>query len=175
MTVRSLLPCLLTLALADASAQKGSDQRRSQPDDRYLPVQCHVTANSGRAEGFIVHLYKENELIQQIPVGRKSSGIELELDLNANYAVRFSKPGFRDKLVCIDTHLPEGQEKYDLYGCDVNLEPMDRFVHSDAFYLDFPGALVRWNDAKKAFTHNDDYLADIQLKVAMLGAQLETR
>jgi hypothetical protein len=51
---------------------------------------------------------------------------------------------------------------------------MDKFAHSDPFYLDFPSAIVRWNDGQHQFTHNDEYLANIQLKMALLGAQMET-
>jgi hypothetical protein len=85
-----------------------------------------------------------------------------------------SKPGYREKSVFVDVNLPKNVVAYSAYKCNVNLEPLDHFAHSDPFYLDFPSAIVRWNDAQHQFTHNDEYLANIQLKMALLGAQMET-
>ena len=70
---------------------------------------------------------------------------------------------------------PESQVKYGPYDCFVNLEEASKFQHSDQFYLDFPCAIIKWDDEKKAFTHDEDYLANIQLKVALLGAQVEAK
>lgn len=160
--------------LADVSAQKATARVKAPLAGMVLPVECNVMANGGRAEGFTLRLFQDNKLVQEIPV-RKASALEVELDLNANYTIMFTKAGFRDKLISMDTHLPKHQTRYDKYICHVNLEPVDKFAHSDMFYLDFPGALVRWDATKRAFSHNDNYLADIQYKVALLGAQMETR
>lgn len=176
MSHRSLTFLFLCCITAGMHAQKNRIiDRRDQAEGWYLPVECNVMANGGPASGFAIAMYKDNQLVKEIPAGKKASDIELDLDIDGFYSIRFTKPGFREKLVCIDTHLPESQVKYGKYICHVNLEPLDKFAHSDPFYLDFPGAMVRWNEEKQAFMHNDEYLAEIQSKVAMLGAQIEPR
>lgn len=117
-------------------------------------------------------LYKENEQVTKLEPAKKNT-FELDLDLDSYYTIRVSKPGYCEKTVYLDTHMPPDQVKYDAYKCFVNLEPEDKFAHTDPFYLDFPSAIVRWSDEKQAFVHNDHYLSDIQLKMALMAAQVE--
>jgi hypothetical protein len=53
----------------------------------------------------------------------------------------------------------------------VNLEPVEKFKTSDPFYLDFPSAIVRWDEEKKGFYHSESYLSEIQTKAGLLQAQ----
>lgn len=175
MRIRTLPLLLCPLLISTASAQQTIIDTRDQAQGWYLPVECTVTANGGNTNQVAVTLYKDNEQVVELPPEKKRSSFQLDLDIDSYYTIRVSKEGYREKLVYVDTHLPENQVKYGKYPCYVNLEPMDRFQHSDPFYLDFPSAIVRWNEEKQMFTHSDGYLADIQLKVALLGAQMETR
>ncbi len=167
----SLLPMLLLSHFGQA--QSAIIERRDQAEGWYLPVVCTITANGGKTSDLTVTLYKDNEKVTELqPTNR--SAFELHLDLNSFYTIHVSKPGYREKSVFVDASLPPDVVKYEAYKCFVNLEPMDKFAHSDPFYLDFPSAIVRWNEAHHEFTHNDEYLANIQLKMALLGAQMET-
>ncbi len=67
--------------------------------------------------------------------------------------------------------MPEGDAIIEAVAYTVDLEPMDRFAHADPFYLDFPCAIVQWDEASARFNHSERYLADIQLKMALLSAQ----
>ncbi len=167
----SLMPLLLLSHFGQA--QSKIIDRRDQAEGWYLPVICAITANGGKTSDLTVTLYKDNEKVAELKPTNKSA-FELQLDINAYYTIHVSKPGYRDKSVFIDASLPADVVKYESYKCFVNLEPMDKFVHSDPFYLDFPSAVVQWSDAQHQFTHNDEYLANIQLKMALLGAQMET-
>lgn len=166
-----LLPLLLLSHFG--MAQGKIIDSREQAEGWYLPVICNITANGGKTSDITVKLYKENEKVVELqPTSR--SAFELQLDLNASYTIQVSKPGYRDKSVFVDASLPPDVVKYSAYKCFVNLEPLDKFAHSDPFYLDFPSAIVRWNEEQHVFTHNVEYLSNIQLKMALLGAQLET-
>lgn len=166
------LIAVMALASSLASAQKKIVDRRDQADGWYLPVQTQVTINGGKAKDFSVTLYKDNEEVVVLPPCKKNA-FEMALDLDSYFTIIIRKDGYQEKKVYIDTTMPKEQVKYGPYECFVNLEPADKFAHSDPFYLDFPSAIVHWDDAKKAFVHSDDYLADIQLKVALLEAQVE--
>ena len=143
-------------------------------EERDLPITVHVTENGGKASFLRVSIYKDNQLVTEMPPHKRGS-FQLGLDLDSYYAIIVRKEGYRDKLININTNLPEGVERYEAYACNINLEPAERFAHSDPFYLDFPGALVRWDSEKEGFDHSNTYLADIQLKVALLSAQVETQ
>ena len=151
----------------------GSAIAAQQPSERFLPVAVSVMSNGASAAQFTVTLFKDNEEVTTL-LPSKHGAFELALDLNSYYAIRINKPGFREKLVYIDSHLPEGVEKYDAYECVVALESADRFAHSDPFYLDFPSAVVRWDTTTQSYAHSAEYLEDIQVKVALLSAQSET-
>ncbi|HMW95829.1 MAG TPA: hypothetical protein PL010_06125 [Flavobacteriales bacterium] len=140
-----------------------------------LPVECSVIANGGYTDSLMFTLYRENERMADITPARHKNGFILELDVNSYYTVFVEKNGYRSKSMTFDTHLPEGRMKYKAYKCTINLEAMEKFEHSDPWYLDFPSALVRWDEQKKAFTHSTDYLADIQTKMALLGAQIDPK
>lgn len=175
--MRTLLSYLLIILSTSLMAQKKGKSKslvdaRSQADGWYLPVKGNVTEGGSKAKDFTIHVYQENKDLGEIKATGKGS-FALELDLDNFYSVRISKPGYQDKLVYFDTHMPEHQVAYPAYICNVNLEGADKFKHSDPFYLDFPSAIVRWNDEMKGFYHNDNYLSDIQVKMALLEAQVE--
>ena len=143
--------------------------------DLYLPVECHVTANGGPTDLITLTVFKDNGQAFELSPEKKKSSFLLDLDMDSYYTVRASKDGYRDKIVVIDTHLPENEVKYKSTSFAMNLEGADKYAYGDQFYLDFPSALIQWDGQKKTFAHNDGYLANIQLKMALLGAQVETQ
>jgi len=172
-----LLSSLLMITAAgslfaqNAPKQKTLVERRDQAQGWYLPVRGKVTENGAKCKGFTVTVYQDNQLLGQIKPSRKGE-FGLELDLDNFYAVRIEKEGYLPELVYFDTHMPSQQVAYPEYKCNMNLEPLDKFRHSDPFYLDFPSAIVRWNEDLKGFYHNENYLSDIQVKMALLQAQV---
>jgi hypothetical protein len=157
------------LASCTATAQNLVDSR-SQAEGWYVPVNGAVTANGAKARELDVKLYLDNQLVSEVTA--KKGKFHLELDLNNAYTLILSKEGYEPKVIQVDTHVPDQLVKYPGYNCFVDLEPSDKFAHSDPFYLDFPGALVSWHPEQKGFYHSTGYLADIQSKVAMLQAQI---
>lgn len=140
--------------------------------ERLFNLTVSVLLNGGDAGEINVSLYKDNELVAQLPPAEFST-FQLALELNASFSVRIAKPGYREKVLAVDTHLPEGVNKPNEFTCVVDLEPMDRYAHSDAFYLDFPCAIIRWHESPGGFTHSAHYSSDIQLKMALLATQTE--
>ena len=54
------------------------------------------------------------------------------------------KDGFQEKIVNIETALPKDLVKYPAYECTVSLQKTAS-PNVDAFYTDFPSAIVRYN------------------------------
>lgn len=164
------LPILLLMVLlgTSAAAQRLVDSRE-QAEGWYVPVNGRVTASGGNAKGLTLYVYKDNQLLATIKP--KRGRFKLELDINNTYSFRVTKEGYQDKLVSVDTSIPEGLVEYPAYDCFMDLEPADKYTHSDPFYLDFPSAVVRWDPQQNGFFHSMNYLADIQTKMALLQAQ----
>ncbi len=177
-----LLPLMAALLLVGSALGqtkgKKKDKANSAPDgphkEMYLPIECVVTTNGGPTDMVTVTVFKDNEQAFELSPEKKKSSFLLDLDMDCYYTVRVRKEGYRDKYVAIDSRLPETETKYKSTSFAVNLEGADKYAYGDQFYLDFPSALIQWDGPKKAFAHNDGYLANIQLKMALLGAQVET-
>lgn len=165
-----IIALCLSLTTGAAFAQSKLVDRRDQASGWYLPVEGKVTASGANTQDFSVLVYKDNTLLGEVKP--KHGKFLLELDLNQVYSVRLRKEGYQEKLITIDTSIPDQQVQYPAYPCVVNLEPADKFAHSDPFYLDFPSALVRWNAEMQGFYHSSAYLTDIQVKMALLAAQV---
>lgn len=165
----TVLSALILLPLC--SHAQNLVERRDQATGWYVPVKVHVGTRGTTAGTVDVRVYKENGLIHEVP--GSNYRFTVNLDLGSIYTLVIAKDGYRDKMVMIDTHVPDDQVEYPEYACVLDLEPASWFNHADPFYLDFPGAIVRWNNKAEAFTPQLDYLTDIQSKVAMLRAQMD--
>lgn len=143
---------------------------RAQESERSLPLQVSVTAGGAPCKQFTVALYQGNTLVTELPPSKRGA-FQLHLDLNERFTVRIGKVGYRDKIIAVHTMLPESATAEAPVAYTVDMEPLDRFAHADPFYLDFPCAIVQWDEAAGRFSHSEHYLADIQLKMALLSAQ----
>lgn len=173
-----LVAMLLACSVQGQQKSKGRKKGGGTPDgphkEMYLPVECHVTANGGPTDMITLTVFKDNEQAFELTPEKKKSSFVLDLDMDAYYTVRASKEGYREKIIVIDTRLPENVLKYKSTSFAMNLEPAEKYAYGEQFYLDFPSAIIQWDEQKQAFAHNSGYLANIQLKMALLGAQVET-
>ncbi len=177
-----ILPFYMALLLTGSAMGQHKSKNKNKGNDLegphkdlYLPVECLVTANGGPTDNVTVTVYKDNEVAFELSPEKNKSAFLLELDMDCSYTVLVSKEGYRNKTVFIDSHLPEDQTKYKSTSFAVDLDGADKFAHGDQFYLDFPSAIIQWDGQKQTFVHNENYVANIQLKMALLGAQVETQ
>ncbi len=168
----TLILLAFLLGPATTHAQKLVD-RRDQATGWYVPVNMRITANGGDAKTVNVQVYKDNALVNEMRASKDK--FTLNLDLENTYTVILNKEGYRTKSVYINTHVPEKRVEYPSYDCKMDLEPVDRFTHADPFFMDFPSAIVRWDDKAMGFMPQMGYITDIQAKMAMLRAQMDPR
>lgn len=147
-----------------AMAQRKLVDARNQADGWYLPVHGEVTVAGKPAEACKVLLYKNNEALGEVPLGKKGR-FELELDIDQMYTVRITKQGFQEKILNIDTAIPKDLITYPDYECYVNLQPVNS-QGVDPFYTDFPSAIVRYDGQMGGFYHSEHYLDHIQTRLA---------
>jgi hypothetical protein len=165
--IASLL--LLSTCTSVCQAQKLVDER-DQATGWYVPVNVKVTTERGKAGDVEVTLYKDNTVVNSFKA--KNGKFSLSLDLDNSYSFIMEQEGYRPKTIYVDTHVPAQQVEYAAFPCFVNLEAADKFAHSDPFYLDFPGAIIRWDEQSQAFVPSTGYITDIQSKMGMLQAQM---
>jgi hypothetical protein len=158
-----LIPTLIGLCLCHAALAQGKlVDRRDQAEGWYIPVHGEVLVNGSPTDHVEVVLYRDNIELGRIET-RKKGRFLLELDIDQDYTIRFVHAGYPDKLIQVDTRLPENLVKYPDYLCFVNLNDQ---IQVDPFYGDFPSALVRYSEEHGGLYHSDHYLAHLQTKLA---------
>lgn len=160
----SLIAVMLLVSTIPGMAQGKLVDRRDQAEGWYLPVHGQVLVDGQRADGYQLILYKDNIELGKLDSDKRGR-FELELDIDASYMVRIVKDGFQEKIVAIETKLPEGLVKYPDYECTVSIQ-RTASKNIDPFYTDFPSAIVRYNEELGGFYHSEHYLTHIQTKLA---------
>lgn len=135
----------------------------AQGDGNILPVDVSVTVNGRPTGHFAVTLYRDNEQVMELQPS-KFSGFKLALELGAHYSISVFKEGFHEKLISLDTDLPEGVGSWEPYLCELQLRSLNDDP-VDPFYIDFPSAVVRWYGRKRGFDHSEHYTQDIQAAI----------
>lgn len=162
----AFLGMVLLAGTCSAQGKKGGKlvDRRDQAEGWYLPVQGEVTLNGDRSDVVDLVLYRDNEQLGTLQTDKKGH-FTLELDINQFYTVRAMKNGYQEKMLYIDTSIPENVLDYPDYLCFLNLQPATG-QGVDPFYTDFPSAIVRWSDEEEGFYHSEHYLDHIQTRLA---------
>jgi hypothetical protein len=166
MRTQNILLCLALMVVASVSttAQNGEVLTRDQADGWYLPVHGEVTIDGLKAEGVTVKVFKENADLGTF-TSNKAGKFDVELDLDAVYTLLICKPGYENKMIFVDAHLPEGLVTYPAYECFVNLVPEGSTTAADPLYLDFPSAIVRYDADLGGYYHSEAYLEHINNKL----------
>lgn len=155
-----LLTALMAAPLA--FGQKRLVDSRDQAQGWFLPVHLRVMQQGERCNDYQVTVYKDNSPMAAVTVDKKGRAT-LELDIDGQYSVLVSKPGFTSKLIYLDTTLPKDLVTYPDYEMTLNLVPES--ILPDPFYADFPTGIVRWDADMEGFYHSEPYMAHIQSKL----------
>jgi hypothetical protein len=140
--------------------------RRDQAEGWYLPVHGNVLASGEKAKDVTIRLYKDNELVGDLPVAKDGSFIA-ELDIDHTFTLLIMKEGFQNEMLTVDTTLPEGLVQYPAYDCTINMDPTSTYADKEeGFYLDFPAAIVSYNPEMGGFYHSEHYLDHIKSKLS---------
>lgn len=163
---RHLSMALATTALLVTISTMGQSKlvdRRDQAQGWYVPVHGRALVDGKSTDGYVVHLFKDNEEMGEIASDKKGR-FELELDLDQSYTIEFVKEGFAKKYIYLDTSIPKDLVQYPAYECTVGFEKQAA-ADIDPFYFDFPSAIIRYDAELGGFNHNEHYYAHIQTKL----------
>jgi len=164
---RHLSTALATTALLVTISTMGQGKlvdRRDQAEGWYVPVHGRALVDGKSTDGYVVHLYKDNQKMGEIASSKKGR-FELELDLDQSYTIELVKEGFVNKYIYLDTSLPKDLVQYPAYECTVGLEKKAA-SNIDPFFGDFPSAIIRYNTELRGFYHSEHYYTHLQTKLA---------
>jgi hypothetical protein len=117
---------------------------------------------------FMVKLYKDNNAVDSIWVGPKKE-FKFRLEKNSNYTVRISRQGYADRAVWVDTELPPGVDYNPVFRFHFETLLMERSAVKNTDVLDFPIALVYYDEGKGWFDYSRKYTSKIKTAIAGNG------
>lgn len=120
-------------------------------------------------DGVVVKLFKENEELhwEEITcVVYHEHSFSFNLNKNTYYTVEVSKPGYVTRSIGISTSLPDNVIIGDVkFTFEFELELFKEKKNVDDYYLDFPVALIKYNETNEVFEYDTKYTKHIKSKI----------
>lgn len=120
-------------------------------------------------EGVIVKLYKENEELQWeeiTSIEYHEHSFSFDLNKNLYYTIEISKNGYVTRSIGISTQLPNSVKIDGIkFTFEFEVELFKEAKNSDDYYLDFPVALIKYNESNKVFEYDEKYTKHIKAKI----------
>jgi hypothetical protein len=160
MKAPKLITALLIMLSLNATA--------SEPQNTPTPVQDSInlrkgyfldfsgvmTINDQKVDDYTVYIYQDGVLKDSFFVTNKREQY-YELPLNHNFALKFRKEGYRERIILVDTHVPDS-ESIRYYTFRYSIEFISENDPSNTFD-DFPVAYVVFQKSKKDFDYDKKY------------------
>jgi hypothetical protein len=148
----------------NSAKQFGKQEKKGNhpvPKRECLEVSCSAEIKGLAVKEMDVRLYEENVLLTEIP---SSAGPKVFFTLkeNSNYLIMYSRSGFVTRMVSVDTHIPEDVKPSPLFTFDFELELLPLNTALDAFYLDFPVAIIQYDPDIQKFGYNRKYTSSLK-------------
>ena len=165
--LKLILPLIAIIVCSTLIAQNTS----SLKNDSTVCLQLIglATERSIPIDGVIVKLYKENEemLWEEITsVVYHEHSFSFDLNRNCYYTVEISKPGYVTRSVGISTKLPDDIKTNDVkFTFEFEVELFKEKKDVDDYYLDFPVALINFNELTQVFEYDTKYTKHIKSKI----------
>lgn len=118
-----------------------------------LNLQFRVLQENLPTRNYSLVVYRNGDLADSFFV-RRSTDFILHLDLNCNYILRINKPGYLERLVALETTVPENKSKE--YDYDFDVEMLPDSVGGNTLE-DLPVLLVEYNSHNGKFTYSSTY------------------
>jgi hypothetical protein len=143
--------CFLVSGL-DVQAQ---DMLEADDGESEVCILGVIKSGSKKCKDALVLVYDGNELITSEVTG-KDGKFYVYLGAQNNYSIQVIAPGLLSKTVLFDTHSQEELQSF-TYECDFDLVPSALFQGQDTDILDFPVAMLSYDDELKDFKMDEAY------------------
>ena len=136
-----------------------------------------VNEDNEPLDGVEVKLFKENEEMEWVEITNTSyhdHNFTFKLDANQYYTIEIFKEGYVKRSVVVSTKIPKNVDLRVVfkYGFEVVLFKEKRWM--DDFCLDFPVALISYNEKSEVFENQIIYTKHIKSKMKETEINKET-
>lgn len=123
-----------------------------------LEISCSVSQKSNPMRDYQI-LIIENDTVFDTILVDLTLPIYIQLDLNKSYVLEFSKPGFLERLILIDTKVPEGKS-HKRFTYDFEIEMPFRYCDTGAYAVQ-PIARIIYDNTNGSFDYDLEYARSI--------------
>ncbi|MEM7291745.1 MAG: hypothetical protein AAF412_15480 [Pseudomonadota bacterium] len=126
-----------------------------------LPVVGLVTQEGKRCKDALINVYDGNKLVNQFQT-EKNGRFQLLLHTDKYYTIEVIKDNYVTKRVAFDTDMGNRRIDIPVYECDLDIVPQALFAGIDIDDLDFPMAIVSYDQGSRTFGHNEVYTSQMR-------------
>jgi hypothetical protein len=163
-----LLKKMVLLLLLVVGAIAGFAQQVASP--YCLKVKVRPTIDNKTVTGATMRLYKGQQEVTRIDSTEEKAVVFL-LEKNTDYTIEVTEEGRLARRISFTTDMPDEVPVWPMFRFDVSVELPVQTQVADDFYLDFPIALVSYNEAKDRFEHSKEYTAHIRQKMQEMESE----
>ncbi len=139
-------------------------QEKEKSNEKKLLVTCKISSYDIKKIKTIDLKIYENNSIYFAGNGLNIKSHIIELDYGKKYVMEFSKNGYLTKRVYIDTNKPTTAPNKYFFDMEISLLKPIEVAQMNDIELDFPIAIISYNEKKKTFLHSDFYTHQMQLE-----------
>jgi hypothetical protein len=130
-------------------------------EEAFLDLSGVMTVGGEKVANYTVHIFQDGSPSDTFQVGNRLEQHYM-LPLNHNYALKFTRPGCKDRILLVNTFIDE-KRIHDVYTFRYDIQ----FIEDGASntFDDFPVAFVCYDRDKKDFDYNREYHANIRTDI----------
>jgi hypothetical protein len=147
------------MSLTAASPRKLGNPVHAKPNAKCLALSCSASSEGEPLKGVTLKLYKGSRLVSKIP----ATGIHpasFLLEQNTGYILYYSKPGYLDRIIQINTSLPENVSPDPLFLFDVEMDMLT--LEMESTVSDFPAGIISYDQETEKFERSEVYSQGIR-------------
>lgn len=123
-----------------------------------LEISCSVSQMNNPMRDYTI-LILENDSVRDTIFADLALPIYIQLELNKSYVLEFSKPGFLERLVLVDTKVPSGKDRR-RYSYEFEIDMPFRYCDTGAYAVQ-PIARIIYDTEAGEFSYDMEYAKSI--------------
>ncbi|MDF2436013.1 MAG: hypothetical protein K0Q95_389 [Bacteroidota bacterium] len=156
-----IVHCLITSATF-----AGNFTKKEKTDAQFCLEIFGIAMENGKpVDGVSVKLYKENEELEWTEVTSVTyheHSFNFRLEADSYYTIEISKPGYVVRSVGVSTKIPAYVALETKFRYEFEVELFRTQKELDEYYVDFPVALIRYDETRDVFMNSSFYTKHIK-------------
>ncbi len=140
----------------------------TDPEAYCLVIEGQVlNAGLKGASGVTIELSSGGQTLSTQYLSKPGKKFRLKLAKNRHYMLKLSQTGYIDKLISINTQLPEFFDDEYLFGFQTSLISKKESESLNSEILELPVALISWDMKRKLFYYDKNYSESIKREMVV--------